>query len=390
MEEIEPILIKNAKIYTEENMKDEAYILLENRKITSISQKEPDRLPEGTKIIDGTDLSVIPGFIDGHIHGAHGADTMDATEKALNTMADLLPAEGTTSFLATTITQSPENIENALVNAANFKNKPGQAEILGIHLEGPFIEKSKKGAQPLEYIMEPDIEQFKKWQLLAAGKIKTITMAPEHDTDGSFIRYLYETGVNVSAGHTGTNFEGMKVAVSHGVRQLTHICNAMNGIHHRDIGVVGAGFQLKELKGELIADGIHIQQEMLQIIYNAMGSERLILITDAMRAKGLTPGEYELGGQPVKVSEDRALLESGSLAGSILKMKDGVKQMLQLEGVSLENVIEMASINPAKQIGVFNRKGSIAPGKDADLLVVDDKLNISYTICGGVIGFKNE
>lgn len=390
MKEIAPILIKNAKVYTEENIKEKACVLLENSKITSISEKQPDGLPEDIKIIDGTDLSVVPGFIDGHIHGAYGADTMDATEKALNTIADHLPAEGTTSFLATTITQSPENIENALVNAANFKNKPGQAEMIGIHLEGPFIEKSKKGAQPLEYIMEPDIEQFKKWQLLADGKIKTITMAPEHDTDGSFIRYLYEIGVNVSAGHTGTNFEGMKIAVSHGVRQLTHLCNAMNGIHHRDIGVVGAGFQLKELKGELIADGIHIQKEMLQIIYNAMGSERLILITDAMRAKGLPPGNYELGGQPVKVSENRALLESGTLAGSILKMNDGANQMLQLEGVSMENIIEMASMNPAKQIGVFDRKGSIAPGKDADLLVVDDKLNITYTICGGEIGFAEE
>ncbi|MFC4025100.1 N-acetylglucosamine-6-phosphate deacetylase [Oceanobacillus longus] len=385
-----PILIKNIKIYSEKEIISHGSLLLENGKISTITSSEPSQIPANCQVIEASNLIAIPGFIDGHIHGTHGADVMDATEEALDTMATALPQEGTTSFLATTITNAPENIEKALINVANYKNKPGQAEMFGIHLEGPFIEKTKAGAQPMEYIIEPNKQQFDQWQHLSGNKIKTITMAPEHDSDGSFITYLRELGVNVSAGHTGIDFAGMKTAVSYGVQQVTHLCNAMSGIHHRDIGVVGAAFQLKELRGEVIADGIHISAEMLQLIYNNMGSERLILITDAMRAKGLADGDYELGGQPVKVENGQAVLKDGTLAGSILKMNEGAQQMLKLDGVSIENIIEMASVNPAKQIGVYDRKGSIEVGKDADILLVDDHLNIKYTIARGIIAFEGK
>jgi len=380
-----PIYIKNAKIYLEDTVISNGNLYVESGRIKAIDKKIELRNKDKISVIDASGMTVIPGFIDGHIHGANGSDVMDATEQALDSMASVLPLEGTTSFLATTITQSSENIEKALENIANYDNKAGYSEVLGVHLEGPFVEKSKAGAQPVEYIIEPNVEQFHSWQRLSGNKIKTITLAPEHDSDGVFIRNLVESGINVSAGHTNIDFAGAKIAVSQGVRQLTHLCNAMNGIHHRDIGAVGAAFLLKEWNAELIADGIHTSEEMLQLIYNNMGSERLLLITDAMRAKCLPPGDYELGGQPVIVTEDRAVLEDGTLAGSVLKMLDGVKKMLQLDGVALENIIEMASVNPAKQIGIFDRKGSITVGKDADLLLVDDQLNIMHTICRGVI-----
>jgi len=374
----------------EDNVVKNGHVLIEDGIIKEVYKEgeQPESYPARFKIIEGNQMNLIPGFIDGHIHGAAGADVMDATEEALDTMSGVLPEEGTTSFLATTITQSPENIEKALENVANYEGKEGHAEVLGIHLEGPFIEKSKKGAQPEQYILEPNLEVFNKWQTLSGNKIKTITMAPEHDKDGSFIEALAESGVNVSAGHTDLDFEGLKKAVSYGVRQLTHLCNAMNGIHHREIGAVGGAFELEDLRAELIADGIHVVPEMLQLIHRNMGSERLILITDAMRAKCLPPGDYELGGQPVKVTEDRAELENGSLAGSILKLINGAKQMLKLKQVSISDIVEMASVNPAKQLNVIDRKGSIARGKDADLLLVDDELNIQYTICRGEIAFE--
>lgn len=368
-------------------MEDSA-LLLESGKISKIGKQSA--LPDEIQEIDGKGKIVIPGFIDGHIHGANGADVMDASNTALDSIASVLPREGTTSFLATTITQSPENIEKALKTVAAYKNKPGQAEVIGVHLEGPFIEKSKAGAQPHAYIMEPSIEQFEEWQKLSGDKIKTITMAPEHDPDGTFIRHVSDQGVIVSAGHTNSSFSDMKQAVEHGVKQVTHLCNAMTGLHHRDVGTVGAAFMLHELRAELIADGIHISKEMLQLVYKTMGSERLLLITDSMRAKCLQQGRYELGGQPVVVTEDRAVLEDGTLAGSILKMRDGAKQMLDLDGVTLQEVIEMASVNPAKQLGLYDRKGSITVGKDADLLLVDRQLHIASAICRGEVAFREE
>ncbi|GAB3062372.1 N-acetylglucosamine-6-phosphate deacetylase [Virgibacillus ainsalahensis] len=388
----EHLFIKNVSVFLEDKVLPNGGIYIENNQIKDIVEmKDNEKYTDGDiEVIDAKGLHAIPGFIDGHIHGANGADVMDATEAALDSMTSVLPREGTTSFLATTITQSPENIEKALSNIAAYKNKSGQAEIIGVHLEGPFVEKKRAGAQPLDYIIEPDIGLFEKWQQLSGNSIKTITMAPEYDGEGDFIKKLVASGVNVSAGHTDTNFAGMKKAVSHGVRQVTHLCNAMSGIHHRDIGVVGAAFQLEELRAELIADGVHVEQEMLQLIYHNIGAERLILITDAMRAKCLSMGDFELGGQPVKVTEDRAMLEDGTLAGSILKMNEGARKMLQLTGVSMQDIIKMASINPAKQIGMFETKGSISVGKDADVLLIDEKLNIKYTICRGVVAYKGE
>lgn len=338
--------------------------------------------------INGEGLIAIPGFIDGHIHGAAGKDAMDANHDALETIASALPEEGTTSFLATTMTQSKEAISSALNMIATYDNKPLHAEILGVHLEGPFCEKKKAGAQPLEHLIPPSVELFKQWQEEANGAIKTITLAPELDTNYELIHYLNREQINVSAGHTDAGYQDMKDAVEEGVHQLTHLCNQMNGIHHRDIGAVGAAFLLDRLKAELIADGIHVSPEMIRLIYNNVGSDRLLLITDSMRAKYLQDGTYDLGGQDVTVQGNRATLDDGTLAGSMLKMIDGVKNMINFAGATLEDIIKMASMNPAKQIGVYDRKGSIETGKDADILLLDENYNIRYTICKGKIAYK--
>ncbi|GLO67593.1 N-acetylglucosamine-6-phosphate deacetylase [Oceanobacillus kimchii] len=385
------VWIKNIKtIYTGFEKIENAGIFVSEGKIERIiSEKEQFEPSEGFEVIDANhEWNAMPGFIDGHIHGGYGVDVMDADVHSLQMLAEKLPSEGTTSYLATTITQSPEEIEKALSNVYSFENQAGTAEMMGVHLEGPFVEVSKAGAQPKEYIVQPDLDQFRHWQQISGNNIRTITMAPEHDANGEFIKYLHESGVNVSAGHTDASFSQMKTAVSQGVRQLTHLCNAMNGIHHRDIGAVGAAFQLEDLLAELITDGIHVVPEMMQLIYDSMGSERIIIITDAMRAKGLEDGDYELGGQPVTVKEGRATLANGSLAGSVLRMIDGVKNMLGLEGVSIEDVIQMASVNPAKQVGIFDQKGSIEVGKHADILLVNNELDIQYTICRGKTAYR--
>ncbi|WP_339283180.1 N-acetylglucosamine-6-phosphate deacetylase [Oceanobacillus sp. FSL K6-3682] len=387
------LLIKNIKeAYLQQGVVKNVSIITENGKITRIfKQEELSDFSFDGKVIDAkNELILLPGFIDAHIHGGYGVDVMDATPEALQTLADKLPSEGTTSYLATTITQSDEEISNALKNVAAWtagEQKKG-ADLVGVHLEGPFVEVSKAGAQPKKHITEPDLDKFMTWQEDANRQIRTITMAPEHDKTGEFIKTLYKSGVNVSAGHTNASFGQVKDAVKLGVRQLTHLCNAMNGIHHRDIGAVGAAFQLKDLRAELISDGIHVVPEMLQLIFDNVGSDRIIMITDSMRAKGLEDGDYELGGQPVKVKNGQATLDNGSLAGSILKMIDAVKIMLKLDGVEIEDIVKMTAENPAKQVGIFDRKGSIDAGKDADFVLLNDEMNIVYTICRGKVAYQ--
>ncbi|CQR46363.1 N-acetylglucosamine-6-phosphate deacetylase [Paraliobacillus sp. PM-2] len=384
----EALLIKNVRVITETECKENGYIKVVDGKIATIS----DEMPEDANIsvVNGEGLTAIPGFIDSHIHGADGADVMDATPEAIETMAKALPKEGTTSFLATTITQSDQNIEAALKNIGTYVSKEGQAEVVGVHLEGPFISNKRAGAQPEKFIQKADIEKFNHWQTLAQKKIKTITMAPETDPDGAFIKALSAQGINVSAGHTDAGIEEMKLAVSQGVSQVTHIANAMTGIHHRDIGVVGATLLLDQIKAELIADGIHVSPEMIELIYQNIGSERLMLITDALRAKCLPPGEYDLGGQMATVNNEKAVLSDGTLAGSILRMVDAAKNMSAFTEAQIQDIVQMTAVNPAKQLDIFDRKGSITQGKDADIVLIDNNWNVRYTLCRGNVAYSYE
>ncbi|MFC4402180.1 N-acetylglucosamine-6-phosphate deacetylase [Gracilibacillus xinjiangensis] len=383
-------LIYNAIIYTEDTVLEQGAILLKDGKIDAVSNLEISS-KNAENMINANGKMIIPGFIDGHIHGAYGADVMDGTYEALDIMATKLPQEGTTSFLATTITQSPDQITKALQNVANYLHrKKNTAEIIGVHLEGPFIAKEKAGAQPEEYIMPPDIDLFEAWQKEAQGLIKTVTFAPELDTTGEFIEYLNRQSINMSAGHTNASFSDMKNVTELGVTQLTHLCNAMNGIHHRDIGAVGAAFMLDPLYAEIIADKVHVSAEMLKMAYQMIGSDRLLLITDAMRAKGLANGNYDLGGQRVTVDNNTAILEDGTLAGSTLKMIDAVKNMLELTNADTKDIIKMTAVNPAKRMNIFSRKGSIKAGKDADILVVNNQWEIAYTFCHGEIAYRGE
>lgn len=387
----EAFYLYNASILLECGEMPRGSILIKNGKISKIHlSKEQGRIPEEAEIIDAAGLIAVPGFIDGHIHGAAGKDIMDATEEAIDSIARFLPLEGTTSFLATTMTASKQKISKVLQNIGSYENKPGQAEMLGAHLEGPFLSKSKAGAQPQSNMIDPTIDWFQTWQRQSQKRIKVITLAPELDRAGNFIAYLKDQGVTVSAGHTNADFEAVKRAVDHGVHQLTHLCNAMNGLHHREIGAVGAAFLLDELKAELIADGFHVSPEMMKLIYRNMGSERLMLITDSMRAKGLPDGKYELGGQSVTVSGKQARLPDQTLAGSVLNMSDGVRRMIQLTGCTLHDIAQMTAVNPAKQIRVFDRKGSLTEGKDADILLIDKNYHIQLTFCRGIIVEQGE
>ncbi|MBS8265844.1 N-acetylglucosamine-6-phosphate deacetylase [Mesobacillus boroniphilus] len=384
------LLLINASVLTEEGMIEKGYIYIKDGKIAETGLASPLPQYQAEVIELPEDSTIVPGFIDVHIHGAGGADAMDATTEALSTMASILPEEGTTSFLATTITQGQKAIIKGLENAADYishHNKPGKAEMLGIHLEGPFINESRKGAQPEEHIIEPDIELFAKMQEASGNNIKLVTLAPEKENGNELIAYLAGNGVIASVGHSDATYGQMAEAVKAGATHVTHLFNGMRGMHHRDPGVAGAALLFDELKIEMIADGIHVVPEMLDLSIRAKGTDGVILITDSMRAKCLKNGIYDLGGQEVSVADGKALLADGTLAGSILKMKDSLKNMMEFTGISLEEAVKLASENPARQLKVFDRKGSIASGKDADLVILDRNHEVAMAFCRGVFSY---
>ncbi|CEE02860.1 N-acetylglucosamine-6-phosphate deacetylase [Caldibacillus thermoamylovorans] len=378
-----------------EELREDHYVLIEGEKIKEVGPVS--NMPtsfSGEVLSYPKTMTIVPGFIDVHIHGAGGADAMDATPDALNKIAQHLVKEGTTAFLATTMTQSKQAIEVALKNAGEFihstENRTGQAEIIGIHLEGPFIHPKRKGAQPEEFILLPSPSQFDEWQELAQNTIRIVTLAPDQENGIALVKHLAEHGVIASIGHSDANFQDVVAAVEAGASHVTHLFNGMRGLHHREPGTAGGALLLKELTVELIADGIHVHPKMIDLVFRLKDLDHAVLITDSMRAKWLPDGESELGGQKVFVSDGKATLEDGTLAGSILKLNQGVKHVMKFANLTLPEVVKLVTMNPAKELGLHHRKGSIEAGKDADLVVLNEKYDPILTICRGGIAFKGE
>ncbi|MCY9006622.1 N-acetylglucosamine-6-phosphate deacetylase [Peribacillus frigoritolerans] len=386
-------IINNLMVHSEKETYKNGYIKVVDGKIAEVGPASQYKQDDDAKVITlSPDYQAIPGAIDIHIHGASNSDAMDATHDALSTMAKTLPKEGTTSFLATTMTQSTQAIESALLNAGKYIENQTQenAEIVGVHLEGPFISPARKGAQPEDYIVDPDVTLFKRWQEMAENQIKLVTLAPEQPNGLDLAAHLRGTGVVASIGHSDATYDQIDEAIQAGTTHVTHLYNGMRGLHHREPGVLGAAYLRDELYVELIADGIHCRPEMIKLAYNQITSERMILITDSLRAKWLEKGTYDLGGQPVNVDETKATLSDGTLAGSILKMNDAIKNTMEYTGCSMTDIIKMTAENPAKQLRIFDRKGSIQVGKDADLVILNDRLDVEMTFCRGNLAFKKE
>ena len=332
---------------------------------------------------------VLPGFIDEHIHGAGGADAMDGTQSALETIAATVAKEGTTGFLATTMTQSRESILAAMGAVKAYREgEHGGARLLGIHLEGPFIAAEHKGAQPLEYVAKPDTAVFDEYNEASGDAIKIVTLAPEQEGAEELISHLAKKGIVASIGHTGAKCEDIARAIALGAKNVTHTFNAQSALHHREIGTVGSAMLFDELACELIADTIHVSVPAIKLLAKCKPEGKLVLITDAMRAKGLADGESELGGQKVIVKNGEARLENGTLAGSVLRMNTAIKNMVEKVGLSLESACDLATINPAKALGIEKEAGSIREGKRADFAVLDSEFNVIYTVCGGEIIYK--
>jgi N-acetylglucosamine-6-phosphate deacetylase len=332
-------------------------------------------LPERVETVK--DGWICPGFVDIHMHGIAGCDTMDGTPESLMTISRALARFGVTSFLATTMTASYAELEKAIRNIAAVSRAGTEgAAVAGIHLEGPWINPRYKGAQNEAHIVAPKLAEVRRLYELAGGLLKVVTIAPEQPEALEAIRWLKEQGVIVSAGHTGATFAQAQHAVECGVQHFTHCFNAMTGLHHREPGVVGAAMVHEQLSTELIADGEHVHPAVMRILYRLKSFGRLALVSDSMRAAALGDGVYDLGGQAVHVRGTQAKLADGTLAGSILTLNRAVQNMVTLCGVPLPEAVAMASQTPAEIVGLGGQKGRLEAGCDADITV----LNLSYGV----------
>jgi len=377
--------IKGPGIYTESGLVSDGVLTIENGKIVAIEKNHVGSV----EFQFPKSFHVVPGFIDLHIHGAHGVDVMDGTVTALKTLSRELPKEGTTSFLATTMTAPVEKIEKVMQAVCDFQSeKIAGANLLGIHLEGPFLAPQKVGAQNAEYLLSPNLNLINAWQKISNNAIKLVTLAPELPGALEFIRFLTSQQIIASMGHSDASYEQSLQAIKAGCTQVTHLFNAMRGLHQREPGLVGAALLNDQVFGEMIADGLHLHPAICEIILKLKTPEKLVLVTDAMRAKCMCDGEYDLGGQSVSVKAGSARLANGTLAGSTLKMIDAFKNILRFTKCYMHDAIKMAAENPAKILNIFDLKGTIAVCKDADVVVLDERLDIVLTVCMGQVIYE--
>ncbi len=372
--------LKNVRTYVLGRGIVRADIEYENGRITAINEVTDDGVSSCA-----ADAIVVPGFIDQHTHGLHGVEAMDTEDGVLDTIGRALAEEGTTAFLATTMTQSREEIVKALeiareyVQAGEFSG----AEMLGVHLEGPFISPKFVGAQNPDYVQAPEVERFEEYQRAAGGIIRIVSMAPEVTGAEKLVAHLAANGVCPSAGHTAAGYEDMMRAVDAGMTCVTHTYNAQSGVHHREVGVAGTAMLCDELYTELICDTVHVSVPALKLMIRNKPADRVILITDSIRPKGLPDGEFDCGGLHVFLKNGEARLASGVLAGSSLRMNYALRNLVEKVGVPFETAVDFATINPATHLGIAEDRGSIAVGKRADLVVLDGNFEVLATIVGG-------
>lgn len=375
-------LFINGKILADGKIREDLQVLCSEK----IEKIMPSGLSAGeAEIIDLEGAYLFPGFVDIHIHGLLGCDVMDASLSSLRRMQRALPSFGVTRFLPTTMTMEERRIRTALdtIREAMRKPSPSQgAGILGVHLEGPFLSPKYKGAQDGRFLQKPNQRLIDDYRDI----LRLITLAVEEDEDFRFIRK--NASIPLSIGHSGADFETALAAYDLGVRHCTHLFNGMSPLHHRHPGVVGACFARK-YDTELIADGIHIHPGFLETLLRIIGKDRAILISDSMSACGLPEGEYRLGGQKVILKENAPRLEDGSLAGSVLTMADAVRNIRRFTSLPLADIIDMASLHPARSIGAEDLFGSIREGKMADLTSADADLHILKTYVEGTLVYSS-
>ena len=381
------IAIKNGKVILENEVVLGKAVLFTDKIVGIVDEAE---IPADAEVIDAEGGYVSPGFIELHIHGYLSKDVCDANEESLRIISKGLLGNGVTGYLPTTMTVDMAVIKGALeaCRALMPETRTPEfdgSEILGVHAEGPFISESKKGAQDPKYILKPDADFVKEY----SDVIRVITLAPEEDdADFSAIkRITTETDVVVSMGHTSADYDTAVAGVKAGVRHATHLFNAMTPLTHRGPGVVGAALNCDEVSTELIVDTHHVNAALFDTVYKLKG-RKLCIITDCLPAGGLPEGEYTLGGAKIIYKNDLCRLEDGTIAGSVLKLNKGVWNVYNNSKIPLHECVNCASLNPATTLGIQDKKGSLAAGKDADIVILDNEFNVRKTIIGGKIKYE--
>ena len=357
-----------------------AMLTIKNGKIIKIEQ---------TDKVCSDNIKVLPALIDTHVHGVMGADTMDANHEALNTMSCFLAQHGIGAFLATTVTESHEKIEAALVQVKqSIKQGVAGATLLGSYLEGPFFNAVHKGAHPETLLHAPDRNLIEKWLDLAEGTLKCIALAPEYPNALEIIEWLRSINIRVMIGHTNADYQTTKAALLAGASGVVHCYNGMSGLHHRNPGVVGAALTIDNCQTEIIIDGHHVHPAAVDIAYKCCG-KNLLLISDAMRATGMSDGDYQLGKLKVHVQDHIVRTEDGSLAGSTLTIDRAVSNLADYANISFAQAWLHGSFYPAKALGIDDTLGSITPNKLANLVLLNDNNQIVATIINGHVVYKS-
>jgi N-acetylglucosamine-6-phosphate deacetylase len=375
------ILLKNCHVISPDYDAENIAILIEGEKIKRL-YADNSALPEADEIIDAQGQMVVPGFIDVHCHGRSGFDFTDATQEAMDTMAVDKLKEGVTTLLPTTLTLPEEQLAASLETAAAYvKSGKKGCKVPGVHLEGPFINPNCLGAQNPDYVRLPDIEEVKR--LAKIFPVCKVSYAIEVEGGTEFASQLLAEGITPSCVHSAAKYSDFKRASKHGLKNLSHFCNQMTGLHHRDIGLVGAGLTNNEVFIELICDTLHICPDMIELIFKLKDTEKIQLITDAMRAAGMPDGEYSLGGLAVIVADGAARLKSnGALAGSTLEVCDALKNVAGITGKPLSELIKSTSWNQAQSLGL-EKHGKIEPGYFADIVFLSDDFKPTKVFVNG-------
>jgi N-acetylglucosamine-6-phosphate deacetylase len=382
------ILLHAARALTPATEIPDAGILIRDGVIEAIAARQEMTLPSGAAEISAAGQTAIPGFIDVHIHGAGGHDVMEGTPEAMSVVAQTLARHGTTSFVATTVTASPDDTCRSVEGIAHYITQQfsalhTKAEVLGIHYEGPFINKARRGVHPAEWVQLPSAGLLQRLLQAAAGNARILTIAPELLGAVPCMHAARDAGVVVAMGHTDATYEQARAGMAHGARHAVHVYNAMRPFSHRDSGVIGAVLTSPEVTAELIADGVHVEEAAMRVLLQAKGAAGVILISDGLSATGMPDGKYMLGKFEVTVSGGVCRNAEGKLAGSTLTLDRALRNVVAL-GIPLQDAVRMLTANPAKLLGIEFKKGALRTGADADIVLLDETLQITNVFTRGL------